>query len=650
MCKLLVYRDSRVIEVFLNKKDKVRLSLAISSLIGSSEGEKSFFSYTINIPVGANLPQLSFILDTKGDDAEPIKAVIELGCFQFEGTVLFSGCKENSFPAHFLAGISNIYSKLPEFARELDLGTSMFDIATIEDTWTNIGPYDPEGFYDVWYSLKYYNGFIEPDTVSTLDFRPDVYFKVIVDSIQKHTGCLLCSELFQTDWFGRLLFPYIGTGGMDYRIFESEVTTQINQAGGNFVFDVQDSNTTVTFDPLNMFGLGLSNVRIPNIDGDVIVVLKLELDISTSESGVSVILSDDNLNFKHVETLVDGVNILELTGTYTKLQNIQLFIDSQCTINVGSKFKYEFHDTMPFEGVEVYHNSVFPYGFKTSDLIKGMNELFNLIWYSEGNKAIVDPKFDVELTTGETVTGFYRDSAIIDDYRDVQDCTKDVSTIIDSSLKKTVNWIFKKDDNDILTADNQWAHVEELNNRYPVGTYDKENTAFAATINSQLAGEYIPKATGTNFEYALIPFFTSDSDEIDFDFCPRVLEKMDMYKIKWTLNDVDITGMPLAAQVAFNKPSLALNGYRPVNIGYSDQGDVKGLTNTFYYKDIDIYNHSIKRTLNILIDPNIGNNLLEFFRRLKFAGDCQTGEMYHILESIDITEDDVASIKLISVP
>jgi len=645
MSKIYAYsQDGTVSSVNIGQSQSINIGLAVKSFLSTGQDISNLFSYTINIPTQKNKPLIDKYLSRTNSNDNNIRAVLELSFLAFPGFLKVTGCNNDFTTAQFIGGICNWTSILPEFTRDLPLGDSLYSevvvgILTLDGTEQ---PYS--GASPLWYSLKKYNGWTDPGIVSFTDLRPDIHLKFLIESISSYTGYPIKSNLFNTDWFRKIVEPYTGDGRMEYLAFSYECTTPFSSP--LLTFTPNDTNFTISDDPLN-YGPQTS-FPVPVSDKDVDVTVNIELNLAPNFIGAGVvILSNSAMQIYDSLTLTnDTVQNITLKGSFQSINDIVVTIDGFVpnSFLVGTKLEFIFNSD-PVEGSVIYHRSIFPSGQKLIDRINGLSKSFNLMWFFDGGILTVDPKWDVTLPTGEFVSGFYRNIAQSDDWRSKHECKKDIDNNVNNSIKRNLIHAYKNDSNNKDVDEMQWAHTAILSSSHSEGNTTKANPFYSAIVNRK-----IDPNQGGVANPAIVPTFLSGKEGTDYDFCPVMLYKMgiangNVNRGSLTLDDT----YPMAAQVALASDFdfVSINVHN-ANLGYADYKGVPGLFSLFYQKDIDILNSGHRRRIKISIDYMVLSNIQEFFRRLKLAGGgCE--ESFYLVDKISIVGDEYANVDLISV-
>lgn len=647
-------------ELFIDNGNALPVNLAIKDFnqISGAKNNVSYFTYSVSIPYDLNAAALASAVDLNVTSAQDLPGVelnafLESSFYTFRGVLKISSYEKQgnvtSVKAQFLGGLKNWINLLPEYLRELELGESLFDTASVSSIYSDSNPYD--GSLEVWYSLKYYQKFIDPDFVSTLDFRQDVYFAAIIRAIEVLSSTPIQSNLFASEYFRRMLMPYVGDGRVIYRQWDGFLNTDRVISVGEFV----NAFTSIwtTDDPLGALTAFTPVGAIPIVDDEVNMTFKCVFNVTTAKTSLFVILSDQNLNTKDSISIPAGITSFELSGVFESGNRPQLFIEGDCVLLTGSSIELQVEGSQ-FEGVYIKHRSAIRSDLKTADWISGLSDLFNLVWfYDENNEVLIcDPKWNVLLPTGETVRGFYSDLA--EDYSGIQDCDTESGDFgIDVDVKRSLIMAFQHDKDDrAVKSDRKWSHLEVLPPKFADGETLQRNEAFAPTVNQALPDAY---TGGTN--PAIVPTFLKDSaDEIenaDYDFISRVLYKIGVLPYSWKFNNASVvSGAPIAAQVLEVAVALppGLPGF--ANVGMGDFNKRLGLSNLFYWRDFEIYRNGVIKTVNMALPVTALLNLEVFFRLLKFTNTQESGALFHVLDSaqIIVNMERISEVKLIALP
>lgn len=642
MAKIYLYKpNGSVAEVMLDTTQESRLSMAISSFTSIEAKLKTFFSYTLNIPIKENRLALDFYLTNQEGSRGNLKAVIEMKFFAFPGFLKITGTGDHFIKANFVGGLANWTQLLPEFTRDLEFGTTLFTQASIDSTNANIDPYD--GTNPVWFSLKKYNDYLDPTGVGPLDWRPDMMLKRVIEAVEDYTNIPIVSNLFNTEWFRRIMEPYRGDGTVEYEAYKADVSTAFF-TGDSYIFAPTDPNFTITYDPFVYSGM--PDFPIPPSLETCNVEVNLTITVNLVYEYANVFLLDDDLNAFDVQPIFNGTNEVKLKGTFTQFTGIYIFIDRSVQLLLGSEFAFNFESTPFNNSANILNRSVFPAGDKILEKIQGLSEAMNLVWFFDGSKIICDPKWDVELTTGETVPGFYRNLALQHDWTKLTECTKDHNNTPDQSVKRLLTFALKHDEENLNTiGERQWAETVELSSSYPEGEVIRPNSYYAAVRNSDIGDDYASVTP-----HAKVPLWTYDGGGPFYDFQPVLLYKAGFNRGQYLREgSVGRDTHPLAVQVGVEQEYDPIFYSFPVNLGMADYKGVPGLVSVFHQKDIDILNNGHKAKTRLIIDASTLYPLEEFFRRLKLVSSgCDRG--FYIIEKVDLIGDNIAQVDLINVP
>lgn len=649
-------------EVFIDNENALPVNLAIKDFtqISGEKNNVSYFTYTMDIPYEVNAEALGCAVDLNVSSAQDLpgielNAFLESGFYTFRGVIKITGYQrtgsQTNLKAQFLGGLKNWINLLPTDLRDLELGESVYDTATITSIFNDSDAYD--GSLEIWYSLKFYQMFEDPNFVSTVDFRPDLYFAAIIRAIEETSNTPIQSNFFATEYFRRYLMPYVGDGRLIYRQHRATANVNIVDAFGGFI-DLSTLDWT-NDDPLGAVTITRPVGAIPVSDDEVNVTYKFSLNVTTSKTSLAVVLSNTALESKDNTAIFPGQNDFELSGTFTSSEVPAILIEGDYTILAGSTIEMEIEGVIfsGIEGVTLQHRSTIKPDVKTNDFISGLSDLNNLIWfYDENNEVlIVEPKWDVTLPTGEFVRGFY--SSLADDYTEMLDCgTEEGDFNIDVNVRRDLVMAFKEDNDDNAVKDSRrFAHLEELPPKFPDGETVQRNEIFAPTNNIPLPAAY----TGTTAP-APVPTFIEETDDVEapaFDFEPRVLYKMGMLPYEWRFNNTTIiTGAPIAAQVLV--PDVVVPAGQPTfaNLGMGDFNDFLGLSNLFYTTDFRIYRFGVLKTVNMALPMTVLLDLERLFRFLKFTNTRDSGGVFHILEGAQVilNKERISEVKIIALP
>lgn len=566
-----------------------------------------------------------------------------LGSITFDGVEQTNGRVKVNFT--FLGGNANWIKNLPEYLNELDLGETFIVVDSgIPAINAYAGPYDPdEGV--LWFSYKIYNlspysGGIFYIYESTM--RPDLYFKVILDALAESVQLNMVSQIFATEWFNRWLMPFVGEDGLKHHSVTLDTPPGIPMTGF-----LATSLWNEAFDPNNFHDAGTDRFLTNTTweDGaNVYVELQIDWVLSSGNNASVHMFDGQTLESLDSADLVIGSNSITLKGSVQAYSHVVIFVEGTCDLSSG---EIRYITGMPnlVQGQYIVNNSVIHPELRTIDFISDLTLMLNLVWYhdAKSQKLIVDTKWGGELTTGETVDGFYKSSTFTDKWTEFLDCKNEKFQDLSFGFKD-VEWRFKEDSNDDYVLDpTKYGWVENIKNKGNSQVH--KNRVFAPTVNVTVPDSYVDSLNAPFTENAILPVM-GDPDDLEnvdgiarYNFEPRVLFKVGV--ADWSVNHIDTLGVDVLA-VAFQQINLRENGnlfdVDPsaiiANLAYEDWNGIPGFISTFYKPDILIWKYGGRKTITLNIPLVHFLSIENVLRYKKIVGFRETGSGHYIIESV----------------
>ena len=667
-------------EIILDHSEAFIITLQIQKFIEISGGETlNYFSYAINIPWDLNKVALNFILDknVKGNDilkCGRIPARIECECLDFQGNIKFLGydlkCKNRTLTAQYVGGLDNWTNCIDGDLCDLNLGLYQPREA---NTYTNMFDSSPyNGSVNYWTSLKYFGGLQGNTIIPSKYHRPDIYDAAIIDAINKKDCPNICGDIFETEWFRRLLFVN-AKQGFDYTAttftnFNGQAVGAPNPSFIDIGANFNVSNTGAGIYPIQVFdpntGLAMSAVVFDQGPSGIFGPFARDLEVTVKFSG-NLIVGGGTSNLlvgilNNVSTGSTPSNASSFTGpaVTTGFNEFEYTFDafnydatgSQTGYGLGFTGNVLIQDPSNFSicltnadlavNVDPFELNQFLPCIPTIDYIKDISALANLIPFFDQKTNCVNfrPAWDAVLTpTGEKVEGFYRPK------EQARDITNEVECGISNGTFKVsenncLNFCFCEDGSDQY-VNNPFKDSEEtyLGFKYcqPIaGQANKEgkvSTLITAATRNGLLLDTIASAPVPSIPYILNsdPNDPSQDDSLTYDMKPRRLYKAGVVQGGWShLSPLPypVTGPTIITETSYPYATQVDTGLG-INLGWDDQDGVPGMANTFYPKTIDLQLNSGTKKARWMPEKIQLIDQEEFFRtpvriKDKVTGDC----------------------------
>lgn len=450
-------------------------------------------------------------------------------------------------------------------------------------------------------------------------------------------GVEIKSCFFDTEYFRRLMAPYSGDGRFEAEVISAESTNDIDiPNGAASVIDFTDGDWVFT----DSIGLVTPFGNTFDINGDIEFTVRASLNISEAVGVTYVVFVDSGLNTIGSFPIQNGFNEIEFTHTFETPDSVGIFIgNGLMTLDQGSKITVSIK-TSKLSLIEdlFLTGSCLLECCPVLDWFQGLTDKFNLVkFYDNVNDfLIVEPRFDVELPTGEFCQGFYSESAKCDDWSDKIDCSKSTASYYNESILRNTLFSFLNDRNDTLTDDKDYlSGTIELSDKFS-GEQEIEIKCIAATEN-----RLIPERLGVAGKLANVPYLISFDPTIvydagdaqqprrkTYDFKTRMLYKVGTAAGNWNAwsNGNNLTSYPYATM---------LDDILGINIGFADSnnGSNKGTLSIFYAKSKELWENGFFVDYTAIVDIKDICDLQAFFRNLKYIKGTPEGQGNFFLES-----------------
>ena len=567
-----------------------------------------------------------------------------LGSITFDGVEKSNGRVRVNFT--FLGGNANWIKQLPEYLHELNLGeTYITPDSEIPAINAYVGPYDPdEGA--LWFSYKIYDnitplggGYL---SINEAEMRPDLYFKAIIDALAEYIDLNLVSQIFATEWFGRWLMPFVGSSGLRQHSVTLDTPPAIAMTGF-----IATSLWNEAFDPAGLHDGGTDRFLIDSYWGESDdVYVEMQIDWTVSSGDNARVHMFDGLAFISLDSadIIVGENSITLRGTISGNSHVVLFVEGSCNLSAG-EIRFISGMSRLIQGLYIVNNTCIHEEIKTVDFISDLTTFLNLVWYHDGHnqKLIVDTKWGGELTTGETVEGFYKSSTFAQEWSGYLDCKNEKFQDLAFGYKD-IQWLFRSDDNDLYVLNNEtYGWLQPIKEKGSSQT--KDNKVFAPTVNTVVPDSYVDNLNSPFTENAVLPImgdpdlFEDTDFRSNFDFLPRMLYKMG--NVDWSINHIDTLGTAFIS-VAFQQMNITENtniydvddSALIANLTFEDWNGIPGFISTFYKPDINIWKNGGRKTVTMNIPLMEFLDIEKVLRYKKLIGFPDTGAGTYIIESV----------------
>lgn len=661
--RLVIFSRQGTRDLILDKSEAFALNLSVKDFsLNVAKSNTNFYSQGGSIDYIQNQKNLQAIVDRNTTKPEGIiglscRAWIIADYGAFLGSIRFTGTETNNGRAqvnfNFIGTGADWIKDLPEYLYNLNMGECLFRFGETTIAEADYDPYDASK--PCWFSYKWYNRWIEDAELSIEDLRPDLYVKLIIDSMEAATELNWQSQIFGSDWFGHWLMPYVGKLLFirATRLYLAPAIAMTGALATNLWSEQWD--TSGFHDDIN--GLFLSGLTGSNENGLVMVEFEFNWDVTTINTENSRILILDN----DLLTVVgESDTILELGDNHIVIRTfvppesrLVVYVDGSVDITTASEILYrvDIENTFIHDEMYIMNMSMIRRDLTTVDFISALTEMMNLVWYHDGQtkKLIIEPKWATELPTGEKLSGFYKSSTFAKNWSQFLDCGN--SSVQDISAQyRRIKWLFKEDKDDVYTPDPE-IYSEYIDVKDVGQLKEYKNKVFAPTVNQPLHDDYcstdwvpIPHM-GLVYDGHLV-----SGEEPFHDFQQRLLFKMGTLKTG-PFHEANLpTKVLLAAQqLHIHDASLIedMHDYAKIaNLTYEDFKGVKGFVSLFYLNDVFIWRHGGRRkvTLNLPLAylTNI-ENLLRNKQRIRLP---QLGQGTHVIESVRLFLNKPSTVQL----
>lgn len=666
--KLTILTDCGHETLEIDQSNDVLINLSIKDFtkLGGTSNNRAYYTQEIGIawtlenckklgiPYNTNFPQ--------GKDYRNKKktALLESGVLSFRGDIVLNGFnkagKVKTIQAQFRGLYADWITRLDCDLCDLRVSEYIHDRTTIEQIFLDDAIYD--GTNPVYFGLIW-NGLHDPfsfpannialNHVSITEIRPQIAAKAIIEAIEQKAGIPIKSKFFDSDYFRNKWYPF-GRKEIAFEATNAVLNNGIpfTQAGSSqFNFELDDWVLNDLFGFVSPLGVN----QYPFIAPDAELTLKMSIDVNIVSGSPYFFVTDSQNSYEGTSgvKLENGINEIEYTFPISKGQFLEFRIfGGEVDLLAGTSVSMCLLSERMTEGAKAWASSVLPCT-SISDYLGGLADSYNLIYYysEKDDCLIIEPKFKTTLPNGEVVPGFY--SQFINENIKIEYSCENEETefSLSTEYKNRLIQKFKDDSNDecVDEEDGLFASEQTLSDAFEVGETEIENRVFAPTKLGELPTPYAGDNPPT------VPFMISynpDDDEpnksMRYAFEMRELTKVgstagDWF---WYADGNELNVYPRLVQVSEEDG---------INAGYADVGGLIGLTNTFFAKDIELYQCSMLRNIEAHIEKCSLLCRDDLFRLMLWVDINCGSKGRHIVESIqyNLSRDAVSAIRCIPV-